>query len=798
MNSINCQNCKKINKSETTYNEFYKCLICNIYLCPLCKTIHDKSHNIINMDKNYICSIHNESYSIYCSDCKINSCIQCFNEKHKNHKKIFFADIMPNMDEINNKMKDLKKSIDIFKQNIEEMKSKLNTLVNSFDLYYKINEEIIRNYRTKERNYEILMNINQINDSNIIINKLNDINNEIDVISKLQKIVNIYKIMNIREEVNDELVMKYHVSKADKKLFIFGSEFVKRNKYLCQIIHEDNEYELTDQFNVENINKDYLEIKLKGFNNINDISYMFYNCSSLISIINKDNLDFKNITNMSSAFLGCSLLESLSTFKEINTKNVTNMSLLFALCNKLDLSFINSWDTSEVKDMTLMFSGCYNNLTNFRFESKSQITSNSNKDNSNILQFQTKSAIHMSGMFSGCLSLTSLGEIDLRNAINMNQIFRGCKSLILDSTIKSWNLDNVKDISGMFSNIALLSNSNFKSISNWNIKNMINLNCLFSYCDSLEKIVHLNWNISNVFDISNLFANCTKLTSISELNLSSSSVTKMSGMFKNCPLLSDISGITKIESINLKYINSMFEGCENLSNLPNLEWNTINIIDMSCLFNNCQKLNSIKGITKWKTENVKNMCLMFYKCEKLSNLKPLKSWNISNVTDMSGMFYLCTSLSNLSGLENWDTGKVTNMCLLFSNSAISSVYSISNWNTKNVINMNSMFSHFYSFDPYNLLLFSGNIITFGLGLGYSVYKKFSDYNNLSDLSGLEKWDTTNVEDMRYMFNNRKKINSLSSISNWNIEKANIDKMFDGCKNDLIIPANFQNKMKKNK
>ena len=64
------------------------------------------------------------------------------------------------------------------------MKSKLNNLVNSFDLYYKIIEEIIRNYRTKERNYEILMNINQINDSNIIINKLNDINNEIDVISK--------------------------------------------------------------------------------------------------------------------------------------------------------------------------------------------------------------------------------------------------------------------------------------------------------------------------------------------------------------------------------------------------------------------------------------------------------------------------------------------------------------------------------------------------------------------------------------------------------------------------------------
>ena len=45
------------------------------------------------------------------------------------------------------------------------------------------------------------------------------------------------------------------------------------------------------------------------------------------------------------------------------------MSFLFALCNKLDLSIINHWDTSKVTDMTFMFSGCYNNLNNFGFES---------------------------------------------------------------------------------------------------------------------------------------------------------------------------------------------------------------------------------------------------------------------------------------------------------------------------------------------------------------------------------------------------------------------------------------------
>ena len=165
--------------------------------------------------------------------------------------------------------------------------------------------------------------------------------------------------MTSKEEIDNELIMKYHVGNNDKNIIIFGSEFVKKNKYLCKIIHEDKEYELTSNFNIESYNKNYLEIKLKGLNYITDMSYMFYNNFSLLSILNKDNYDFKNIRNMSSMFFGCSLLESLSTFKEINTCNVTNMSFLFSLCNKLDFSFIKNWDTNNTKDMSCMFSGCY-------------------------------------------------------------------------------------------------------------------------------------------------------------------------------------------------------------------------------------------------------------------------------------------------------------------------------------------------------------------------------------------------------------------------------------------------------
>ena len=130
MAQIKCQDCKNKNKSETAFNEFYKCLKCKMYLCPLCKSIHDKTHIIINMDKNYSCLRHNEPYSLYCKTCKINLCVQCPKEEHIFLNKIFFADIMPNIDNINNKMNELKNCINSFKQNIEEIITQLNSSQN--------------------------------------------------------------------------------------------------------------------------------------------------------------------------------------------------------------------------------------------------------------------------------------------------------------------------------------------------------------------------------------------------------------------------------------------------------------------------------------------------------------------------------------------------------------------------------------------------------------------------------------------------------------------------------------------
>ena len=62
ISEIKCDKCKNINKSNTFNNEFYICYECKMNLCPLCKSIHDKNHPIINYDnKNYICNKHNDN-----------------------------------------------------------------------------------------------------------------------------------------------------------------------------------------------------------------------------------------------------------------------------------------------------------------------------------------------------------------------------------------------------------------------------------------------------------------------------------------------------------------------------------------------------------------------------------------------------------------------------------------------------------------------------------------------------------------------------------------------------------------
>ena len=161
ISEIKCDICKNKNKGDCYNYEFYKCFTCSINLCPLCKSIHDKTHIVKNYDhKDYICPRHEEFFTKYCKSCKMNLCFICEKE-HNEHDRIDFGDLMPDMDKLKEQLSEIKKVIDVFKKKVEIIVKKLNDLAQSTDIYYEIQNNIKNNFDIKNRNYNILQNVNQ-------------------------------------------------------------------------------------------------------------------------------------------------------------------------------------------------------------------------------------------------------------------------------------------------------------------------------------------------------------------------------------------------------------------------------------------------------------------------------------------------------------------------------------------------------------------------------------------------------------------------------------------------------------
>ena len=163
ISNIYCELCKMVNKSNTFNNIFYRCISCKINLCPICRTKHDNSHNIINYDqKGFICENHNDNYNSYCKICKINLCKFC-EKNHNSHEIVSYGKLIPDINDVRIKNDELKKIIKEFKNDIETIINSLNIVIENIEQYYNIINSITNNYNYKKINYEILHNIQKIN-----------------------------------------------------------------------------------------------------------------------------------------------------------------------------------------------------------------------------------------------------------------------------------------------------------------------------------------------------------------------------------------------------------------------------------------------------------------------------------------------------------------------------------------------------------------------------------------------------------------------------------------------------------
>ena len=261
---IICNICNKISKNKAHNRTFYKCLTCQLNICPLCNSIHDKNHKIIDYDKkNYICKIHKDSYISYCEKCKINLCFQC-EELHKSHQIISFRSIFPNINEIKEEIKKFKSLIDNFKNKIKQIISILNKTIFCIENYYNINYSIINNFEIQEKNYQVLQNINEVN-KNIKTSKNNIILNEEDICNTFKYIFQIYNQMvkkdffsnkknklnelkNSNKDISDEINKNVNTSKKEFDISIYEKKGYSKEEILdCK--------EAFDTFDSEKIGK---------------------------------------------------------------------------------------------------------------------------------------------------------------------------------------------------------------------------------------------------------------------------------------------------------------------------------------------------------------------------------------------------------------------------------------------------------------------------------------------------------------------------------------------------------------
>ena len=454
LSKIICGQCKENNMGTAYENTFFRCVECKINLCSLCKAVHNQKHNIyFYSNKYYICEEHGELFTSYCFKCKRDLCFLC-EENHINHKIKSFNQ----MDNYDDKDK-IKKILIKLRENIDNMKEKINNITNicnkiisAYEILYNIKKDTYDNINRKFRNIQKIINqkfiINENDfDFELFINQKNFDKKYMKIVreifnSNISKKSASHKDLeneeNSNNENDDNILIKYKIN--DRRVKIFGNDFVKNNDKICKILHDTNIYCLSEYFENENQKtnlENILEIKLTGINKITNAHSMFHKCTSLISLPDISKLKTNNITDMSAMFMGCSSLTSLSDISKWNTKNVTNISYMFDGCSSLEyLPDISQWDTSNVINIQDIFRDC-----------------SSLKSLPDISKWNTDKVIFMQDLFCRCSSLISLPDISTWNTSNvtfMSFMFNGCFSLKSLPNINKWNIGKVTNKDYMF------------------------------------------------------------------------------------------------------------------------------------------------------------------------------------------------------------------------------------------------------------------------------------------------------------------------------------------------------------
>ena len=473
------------------------------------------------------------------------------------------------------------------------------------------------------------------------------------------------------------------------------------------IIHEDANiaFEANNEAAFAGCTK-FVSIDLRGVKSATTLKYMFKACTNLQSITFTDYFDTSNIQNMEQVFSGCSSLTEVD-ISSFNTSSVQTTHAMFYNCSNLTTIYASSsFALSDGTVSTMMFDGCtslvggigttYNNENvdktyarideidapgYFSIKPSSDFvtvifntTGGSSIASQTILpgelairpQTPSKSDYAFDGWYTDSACTT---QFDFASPVTSDMtlyakwVDRSGKFAKINDTFyedfdatmlaisKQLLSSGVKDIT-----VTLYDSSLTASM----LGNSASINTLLgaiSNKDSSNNSVYDS--VSLIFDAGagiilggaecmSLFQECQSLVYVDLSGIITQNLTNMSTMFKNCQKLETVIFGNGFDTSNVTMMGDLFRYDIKLSHVEFGNFDTRKVQYMSEMFAECTSLTEI-DISSFEPASATTVAGMFYQCTNLKTIYASSKFVVPSSAKDTQMFADCTSLVGEKG-----------------------------------------------------------------------------------------------------------------------------------------------------
>ena len=416
-------------------------------------------------------------------------------------------------------------------------------------------------------------------------------------------------------------------------------------------------YSFTGLSNVKSISG------LKVTNKTTDLSGLFQNCASLISI-DFNGCDTSNVTSMQYMFDGCSSLTYLD-LSSLNMSKIVNMGGMFCNCKSFTEAPIKNFPSS-VWNVGDIFKGCSSLTHDITIPSHIRNCSNMFKDCTSMTHIRSNwnnsytNEIISTGCYSGC---TAISHIDDKNVIAYEGDV-GLDYLPIEWGGNGFDKSNTTvlriNLTSNNYNVCICAVSQPNGVTSWG-DGTSDSSMAHTYSTAGTYILKTQKMVSTASSNATIRQVLTDVLALSSYHLGANG----EHQFRECAKLKTVNMDDYVlksgkgsESLFYQSMNIEYISAKNLTIRNNgFGCAPINMIDSRG--NNV--LTEIVGVDTWKieTDDLSYLFAGYYKLESLD----ISNWNLENVTNMSNMFDCCRSLTE-SPIKNFPSS-VSNISDIF-------------------------------------------------------------------------------------------------------------------------------------